>query len=78
MSYHDFTAMPVRQHALQLFVRDWVRTNKFPAEEKYGRMGSKFSIALHCILNPDFATLEKLFCDHVNMNQWMQKFLQHL
>jgi four helix bundle protein len=36
MSYHDFTAMPVWQHALQLLVRVYEITKKFPAEEKYG------------------------------------------
>ena len=36
MSYHDFTAMPVWQHALQLLVRVYIITKKFPLEEKYG------------------------------------------
>lgn len=36
MSYHDFTAMPVWQHALQLLVRVYAITRQFPAEEKYG------------------------------------------
>ena len=36
MSYHDFTAMPVWHHALQLLVHVYAITKKFPPEEKYG------------------------------------------
>lgn len=36
MAYHDFTAMPVWQHALHLLVRVYAITKNFPPEEKYG------------------------------------------
>jgi four helix bundle protein len=36
MAYHDFTSMPVWQHAFRLLGRVYEITKKFPPEEKFG------------------------------------------
>lgn len=50
MAFTDFTSMPVWQKALELLVRVYVITKKFPPEEKFG-MTSDIRRAANSVLH---------------------------